>query len=173
MRRCSWQGPHLGMTGESRGFSQGAAGFSSYDGEFRLPLVMAQGSPIFHSSCQGERGIALELQKGKETSSRLVSTNSVFLSSGDNDLWVAFKVHPGSQFSSRVQTKNSALLSSCFRSRLEPIEWTKGNQASSGILREDSGLLSRLCRKRRASSRDDRGISWFFFELRRNVWGFA
>ena len=27
------------MTGESRGFSQGAARFSSYDGEFRLPLA--------------------------------------------------------------------------------------------------------------------------------------
>ena len=42
LRRCRGQGPHLGMTGESRGFSQGAAGFSSYDGEFRLPLVLAQ-----------------------------------------------------------------------------------------------------------------------------------
>ena len=30
-----------------------------------LQYVLAQGSPIFHSSCQGERGIALELQKGK------------------------------------------------------------------------------------------------------------
>ena len=30
--RCRGQGPHFGMTGESRGFSQGAAGFSSYDG---------------------------------------------------------------------------------------------------------------------------------------------
>ena len=57
LTRCRGQGPHLGMTGESRGFSQGAAGFSSYDGEFRLPLVLAQGSPIFHSSCEGELGL--------------------------------------------------------------------------------------------------------------------
>ena len=48
------------MTGEPRGFSRVAAGFSSYDGEFRMPLVLAQGSPIFHSSCKGELGIALE-----------------------------------------------------------------------------------------------------------------
>ena len=41
LTRCRGQGPHLGMTGESRGFSQGAAGFSSYDSEFRLPLVLA------------------------------------------------------------------------------------------------------------------------------------
>ena len=34
--------------------------FSSYDGEFRLPLVLAQASPIFHSSCEGKLGIALE-----------------------------------------------------------------------------------------------------------------
>ena len=36
------------------------AWFSSYDGEFRLPLVLAQASPIFHSSCEGKLGIALE-----------------------------------------------------------------------------------------------------------------
>ena len=30
------------MTRETRGFSRVAAGFSSYDGEFRLPLVLAQ-----------------------------------------------------------------------------------------------------------------------------------
>ena len=36
-------------------------GFSrQYDGEFRLPLVLAQASPIFHSSCEGKLGIALE-----------------------------------------------------------------------------------------------------------------
>ena len=33
------EGPHLSMTGEPRGFSRGVAGFSSYDGEFRMPLV--------------------------------------------------------------------------------------------------------------------------------------
>ena len=34
--------------------------FSNYDGEFRLPLVLSQGSPFFHSRCEGEQGIALE-----------------------------------------------------------------------------------------------------------------
>ena len=28
--------------------------------EFRMPLVLAQASPIFHSSCEGKLGIALE-----------------------------------------------------------------------------------------------------------------
>jgi len=54
--RCSGQGPHLAMTGEPRGFSRVAAGFSSYDGE---------GSPIIHSSCEGELGVALESLQGK------------------------------------------------------------------------------------------------------------
>ena len=45
---------------------------------------------------------------------------------------------------------------------LEPTGWPKGSQASCGVLREDSGLLSRPCEKRRASSHDHRGISWFF-----------
>ena len=60
LRRCSRKGLHLAMTEEPRGFSRVAAGFSSYDGEFRMPLVLAQGSPIFHSSCEGKLGIALE-----------------------------------------------------------------------------------------------------------------
>ena len=61
-----------------------------------------------------------------------------------------------------MEAKNSALLSSCDGYLLEPIEWPKGSQASCGVLREDSGLLSRSCRKRKASSHIDGGISWFF-----------
>ena len=45
---------------------------------------------------------------------------------------------------------------------MKPIEWPKGTEASWRVLRGNSGLLSRSCRKRRASSRDDRGITWFF-----------
>ena len=60
LRRCSGKGLHLAMTGEPRGFSRVAAGFSSYDQEFRMPLVLAQGSPFFHSSSKGKLGIALE-----------------------------------------------------------------------------------------------------------------
>ena len=30
------------------------------DGDFRLPLVLGQGSPIIQSSCEGELGVALE-----------------------------------------------------------------------------------------------------------------
>ena len=30
--------------------------YTSYDGDFRLPLVLAQASPIFHSSCEGKLG---------------------------------------------------------------------------------------------------------------------
>ena len=59
------QGPHLAMTGEPRGFSPVAAGFSSYGGEFRLPLVLAQESPIFHSICEGELAMVFESQQGK------------------------------------------------------------------------------------------------------------
>ena len=87
----------------------------------------------------------------------------MFLSSGDRDLGGSIKFHPGSQASSRVKAKNSTFLSGCDGYLLEPIEWPKGIQASCGVLREDSGLLSRPCRKRRASSRHDGGISCVFF----------
>ena len=65
LRRCSGKGLHLAMKGEPRGFSQDAEEFSSYDGKFGLPLVLAQGSPNFHSSCEGELGVALESLQGK------------------------------------------------------------------------------------------------------------
>ena len=41
LRRRSGQGPHLAKTLEPRGFSRVAAGFSTYNGDFRLPLVSA------------------------------------------------------------------------------------------------------------------------------------
>ena len=65
LRRWSGQGPHLAMTGDPRGFSQVEAEFSNYYWEFRLPLVLAQGGPIFHSGCEGKLGSALELLQGK------------------------------------------------------------------------------------------------------------
>ena len=65
LRRCRGQGPHLAMTGEPRGVSRVVAGFSSFDGEYSLPHVLAQGSPIFHSSFKGELGIAHESLQGK------------------------------------------------------------------------------------------------------------
>ena len=91
-----------------------------------------------------------------------MSRNSRFLSSGDRDLRVAFKFHSGSQASTRVEAKKSALHFRCHRYLLEPTESPKGSQASCGVLRAYSGLLSRPCRKRRASSCYDGGISWFF-----------
>ena len=48
----------ISWTDEPGGLVSGIA--SSYDGEFRLPLVLAQASPIFQSSCEGKLGIALE-----------------------------------------------------------------------------------------------------------------
>ena len=47
LRRRSGQGPHFAKTLEPRVFSRVAAGLSSDDGEFRLPLQLAQGSPVF------------------------------------------------------------------------------------------------------------------------------
>ena len=53
----SGKGLHLAMTGEPRGFSQVTAGFSSYDGEFRM---FPGGSDGKESSCSaGELGSIL------------------------------------------------------------------------------------------------------------------
>ena len=46
-----------------RAVSMGYMKSNPYDklrGKFRLPLVLAQRRPIFHSNCEGEMGVALE-----------------------------------------------------------------------------------------------------------------
>ena len=62
-RRCS--GPHLLMMGEPLALSRVAVGFSNYNGEIMEPLMLPQGSAIFHLSCEGELGITLESLQGK------------------------------------------------------------------------------------------------------------
>ena len=135
LRRCSGQVSHIAMMGEPRGFSRVAAGFSSYHGEFRLPLGLAQGSPIFNSSCEGELGIAHESLQGKRDFIQACVQDLMFLSRGDRDLGVAFQTHPGSQASSRGEAKDSTLLSSRDGYLLEPIEWPTGSQTSCGFWR--------------------------------------
>ena len=65
LRRRRWQGSHLAKSLDPRGFSRGAAGFSSYNGDLSLSLGLALGSPIFPSSCKGNLGVALESLQGK------------------------------------------------------------------------------------------------------------
>ena len=48
LRRCSGKVPHIAMMGQPLGFSRVTAGFSSYDGDLRLPLGLALGSPNSH-----------------------------------------------------------------------------------------------------------------------------
>ena len=147
------------MTGESRGFSRVEAEFSNYYWEFRLPLVLAQGCPIFNSSCEGELGIVHESLQGKRDLILACVQDLMFLSRGDRDLRVAFQTHPGSQASSRVEANDSTLLSSRDGYLLEPTERPQGSQASTSVWREDSGFLSRPGRKRRPSHRQDWGVS--------------
>ena len=88
------------------------AGFLSYNGKFRLPLLLAQGSPIFHSSCEGELGIALESLQEKRDLIQACVQDLMFLSRGDRDLRFAYQTHPGSQASPRGEGKDSTVLSS-------------------------------------------------------------
>src|SRR5574339_136376 len=83
LRRCSGKGLHLAMTGEPRGFSRVTAGFSSYDGAFRLPLVLApeangplqgrQGSRGCIPDAPGETGIHLEWKQRTPLCSRVAT----------------------------------------------------------------------------------------------------
>ena len=71
------------MTLETRGFSRVAAGFSSYEGDFWLPLMLAQGSANFHSSCKGELEVALESLQGKRDFIQACVQDLMFLSGDD------------------------------------------------------------------------------------------
>ena len=81
---------------------------------------------------------------------------------GRRGVGVAFQTHLRSQACYRGVAKDSTLLSSPDGYLLELTEWPKGSQASCGVWKEASRLLSRPCRKRRPSSRHNRGVSCFF-----------
>ena len=98
------------MTGDPRGFSRVAAGFSNYDGEFRLPLLLCQGSPFFHSSCEGELEVVLESLQGKRDFIQACVQDLMFLSRDDWDLGVAFQTQPGVR--RRLEGKQRISLSS-------------------------------------------------------------
>ena len=73
LRRHSGQEAHLAKTLEPLGFSRVAAGFSSYDGDLRLPFGLALGSPIFPSSGRESWGLRSSHCRAEETSPRRVS----------------------------------------------------------------------------------------------------
>ena len=62
-RHCSGKGPHVGLRGESHGFSQvvaGSLGFlSSCDGDLRGLLMLAQRSPVSSRVARGTSGFLL------------------------------------------------------------------------------------------------------------------
>ena len=100
---------------ETRGFSQVAEGFSSYEGDFWLPLVFAQGSPNFHSSCEGELEVALESLQGKRDFIQTYVQDLMFLSREEWDLGVAFQTHPGVRrcLEGKQRTSPSSRVATC------------------------------------------------------------
>ena len=64
LRHCSGKGPHLATTGDPRGFSRVAVGFSSYNRDHREPLVLPQGSPISIRVPRGSAALLLGHGRG-------------------------------------------------------------------------------------------------------------
>ena len=88
--------------------------------DFRLPLVLAPGSLIFHSSCEGKLGVALESLQGQRDLIKACVLELIFLSREGRNLGVAFQAPSGSQASSRGEAKDSAVLTSRDADLLEP-----------------------------------------------------
>ena len=147
--------------GGTSGFSQVALGFSSYDGELREPLVLPQGSPISIRVVRGSWGLLSHDCRANRPHLGFCPETpcSSPVATGISGLHSKFTqgVRP------HLEWKQRTLLSSRVATVLSwsPLSGLKG-VTSCGVLRWDSGLLSNSCRKRRASSRDDGGISWVF-----------
>ena len=128
------EGPHLAMTGASRGFSRAAEsvwGFSR--GTKGSSGSLSCGNSEVRSPWAGQGG-AHHCSRVRVGESGLVLRGSKELRCPFESRWVSLGAN------------------------LCP----KGSQASCGVWIEDSGFLSRPCRKRRPSSRDDGGVSWVF-----------
>ena len=67
---------------------------------------MALGSPISHSSSEGNLGVALESLQGQRDLTKACVRELIFLSREGRDLGVAFQAPPGSQASSRGEAKD-------------------------------------------------------------------
>ena len=89
----------------------------SYNGKFRLPLLLAQGSPVFHSSCEGELGIALESLQEKRPHLGLCPGPNVPLQ-GSQGSQVCITDTPRE---SGLMSKGSKGLRSPFESRRAPL----------------------------------------------------
>ena len=142
-RQCSGKGPHLALSGESRGFSRvlvGILGYlSSCDRDLRDPLVLLQRSRVSFRDSRGTSGFLSS--RCRQIGLCLQCTgNSVFLSSSNRDLGLFINVHLESQASSSVEAWNSAFLSSCARGVRAPVEFWSGIWASSRGSAWETGL---------------------------------
>ena len=126
-RSRSGKRPHLALRGESLGFFRVVAGnlgfLSSYDWDFRDPLVLPQKSPVSMRVARGLSGFLSSqcCDLGPHLELRM---EPHFLTSADMDLGVPMEFSQGSKALSRVETCKSAFLSSCNSSVRLPVGLT-------------------------------------------------
>ena len=144
LRRCSGQGPHLAMTREPRGFSQVTAGSLSYDGEFRLPLVLAQEVQSSIRLARESWELLSSQCRAKIPHLGLCPGCNVPLQ-GRQGYRGSIPVSPcGSGFVSR-KSKGLCCPLEWPQGPLGPTEWPKVSQASCVTWREDSRLICMPC----------------------------
>ena len=159
--------------GLSRVAAGGVRFLSRYHGELREPLVLPQGSQVsirvgkvsarvlwshgrgirpqfaWKGESQGVSRLAagsvgsLELPRGPEGASHVVSGNSGILLSCDGPLGVPLKLVQATRASSRVEVENSGFLSSSDRDLGVPMEIALESQTSSRVGPWNSASLLR------------------------------
>ena len=74
-RRCSGEGPHFALRGESRGFPRGLAGslafLSNCDGNLKVPLLLPQGSLVSFRVVTGLSGFLTSHCRGNKPNANL------------------------------------------------------------------------------------------------------
>ena len=86
---------------------------------------------------------SLQLPRGREGDSHVVSGKSGILSSCEGPLRIPLELVWATRASSQVEAGNSAFLSSCDRDLRVPMEIPLGSQTSSGVGEWNSPLPSR------------------------------
>ena len=107
-------------------FFSSCIGILENNRNFRLPLGLALGSPIFNSSCDGKLGVLLESLQGQRDLIEACVQDLIFLSREDRDHGFPFQTPPGGQDSPGGEAKTPLSSQVATRISWSPLSGLKG-----------------------------------------------
>ena len=145
LRCCRRKGPHLALTGASRGLSRVAAGglrfLSRYQGELREPLVLPQGSQVSIRVASASAGILWSHGRGirPQFAWKGESQGISLVAAG---ILGSLQLPQGREGDSHVVSGKSGILSSCEGPLGIPLELVQATGTAHRVEAGNSGFLS-------------------------------